>query len=428
MFHLKTRVQFEEEKFPRVGIEEVLYGSCPHVSNLLGESLRGPFHLFEGILGSNNGWTLLENLLEPPLRRTVASVQCHGVAVLVPHDLDLEMPRVLAQLHEKDGRSDDLVRHLDVGVRQILLFLDEADSLAAPALGGFDHDTVFVADAFGGRDCLLDVAAGGAFECFIRDGPLVGQLSFKRAVIGSSPRSGPRNAGHLRGLRKDIRRNLVSEHTHDRPRGPDKFDSQLVQSVWQIGIFGSMSPPRPHGVNVILSGDPSDHVNVGVIVRVLPRGHLHEGIREADKLGVRADILGGGHRDELDALLVPQLHVGPLAHGEDGLGGGHAVVGDENLADRATPAARFHVVVEKGVAGRLLCVDRRRGIGGRHHGDGARLRVSRGDRGHTIADCDAAEATSLEGGDKGGACESVTSRAAREGQGRRSEREPAANH
>lgn len=55
---------------------------------------------------------LLENLLEAALRGAVAAVQRHRLAVLVPDDLHLDVPRAGAKLHEEDGRPDHLVRNL----------------------------------------------------------------------------------------------------------------------------------------------------------------------------------------------------------------------------------------------------------------------------------------------------------------------------
>ena len=40
-----------------------------------------------------------------------------------------------------------------------------------------------------------------------------------------------------------------------------------------------------------------------------------------------------------------------MTHGEDGLGGGHTVVGDEDLADDSVPPAGFDVVFDLGGGG-----------------------------------------------------------------------------
>mmetsp|Transcript_36664 Transcript_36664/g.53860 ORF Transcript_36664/g.53860 Transcript_36664/m.53860 type:complete len:203 (-) Transcript_36664:1054-1662(-) len=89
MLHLKTRVQFQEEKFASVGIKQILDCSCTNVTDLLSKTLCRLFHLPECIPGSNNGRTLLENLLKTSLRRTIASVQGNCVTVLVTDNLHL---------------------------------------------------------------------------------------------------------------------------------------------------------------------------------------------------------------------------------------------------------------------------------------------------------------------------------------------------
>mmetsp|Transcript_14024 Transcript_14024/g.25566 ORF Transcript_14024/g.25566 Transcript_14024/m.25566 type:complete len:231 (+) Transcript_14024:486-1178(+) len=116
MLHLKTGIQLEEVVLVRIGIVQVLNGSGTLISNVLGQSLRRQFHLVECLFGNNGGWTLLEDLLEPTLRGTVTSVEGDGIAVLIAHDLDLDVTSVLAELHDEDGGANDLVGNLDVGV------------------------------------------------------------------------------------------------------------------------------------------------------------------------------------------------------------------------------------------------------------------------------------------------------------------------
>ena len=55
---------------------------------------------------------LLEDLLEPSLGGAVSAVDGNRLTVLVPHDLNLDVPGTCAELHEEDGRSHHLVRYL----------------------------------------------------------------------------------------------------------------------------------------------------------------------------------------------------------------------------------------------------------------------------------------------------------------------------
>jgi hypothetical protein len=62
-----------------------------------------------------------------------------------------------------------------------------------------------------------------------------------------------------------------------------------------------------------------------------------------------------------------------LTHGEDGLGGSHAVVGDEDLADDAVASSGFDVVFDEGGGGVGTA-----GEGGFVEGGGAEGRVGVG--------------------------------------------------
>mmetsp|Transcript_13887 Transcript_13887/g.33108 ORF Transcript_13887/g.33108 Transcript_13887/m.33108 type:complete len:869 (-) Transcript_13887:356-2962(-) len=134
MLDLQTGVQLEEEVVAGVGVEEVLDGTGSDVADGLGEALGGALHLAEGFAGDDDGRSLLEDLLEAALGGAVTSVEGDGVAVLITDDLDLDVTCVLTELHEEDGRSDDLVGDLDVGVAEVVLVVDEADTLTTASL------------------------------------------------------------------------------------------------------------------------------------------------------------------------------------------------------------------------------------------------------------------------------------------------------
>ena len=362
MLDLQTGVELEEEVVAGVGVEEVLDGTGTDVSDGLGEALGGALHLTEGLGGNNDGRSLLEDLLEATLGGAITSVESDGVAVLVTDDLDLDVPGVLTELHEEDGRSDDLVGDLDVGVLEVLLVVDEADALAAAALGGLDHDAVLVADVLGGLDGLLDGAAGGLLEDLVGDGALVVELGLEGTVVGSAVGATPGDGGNAGGLSEDVGGNLVTKDAHDGSGRADELDAHGLEGVGELGILGGVSPAGPDGVDALLLGDLGDDVDVGVVVEVLAGGDLDEGVGQPHELGVGLEVLGGGHGDELDGVLVAQLHVGPLPHRQDGLGGGHAVVGDEDLLDGEVAAAGLDVVLEGGGAGAADGL----GLDGRH--------------------------------------------------------------
>ena len=362
---LQTGVELEEEVVAGVGVEEVLDGTGSDVSDGLGEALGGAFHLAEGFGGNNDGRALLEDLLEPTLGGAITSVESDGVAVLVTDDLDLDVTGVLTELHEEDGRADDLVGDLNVGVLEVLLVVDEADALTATALGGLDHDAVLVADVLGGLDGLLDGAAGGLLEDLVGDGALVVELGLEGTVLGSAVGATPGDGGNAGGLGEDVGGNLVAEDAHDGSGRADELDAHGLEGVGELGILRGVAPAGPDGVDAVLLGDLGDDVDVGVVVEVLAGGDLHKRVGQPHELGVGLEVLGGGHGDELDGVLVAQLHVGPLPHRQDGLGGGHAVVGDEDLLDGEVAAAGLDVVLEGGAGAGGLGLDGRHGQLGR---------------------------------------------------------------
>jgi biotin-(acetyl-CoA carboxylase) ligase len=134
MLNLKTRVKLKEEEIISVGIVEVLDGSGTLVTNVLSQTLSGSLHLSERFGLGNDGRSLLENLLESTLSGAITAVQSDGISVLVTNNLNLKMAGILTELHDKDGRSHNLVLNLDVGILQIFFVVDETDTFSASSL------------------------------------------------------------------------------------------------------------------------------------------------------------------------------------------------------------------------------------------------------------------------------------------------------
>lgn len=62
-----------------------------------------PFHLFKGGQSCYGGRSLLNDLLVPPLDGAVSPKQRDGVSIFISKNLNLEVSRVLSQLHDEDG-------------------------------------------------------------------------------------------------------------------------------------------------------------------------------------------------------------------------------------------------------------------------------------------------------------------------------------
>mmetsp|Transcript_33963 Transcript_33963/g.74704 ORF Transcript_33963/g.74704 Transcript_33963/m.74704 type:complete len:459 (+) Transcript_33963:4774-6150(+) len=345
MLYLQTGVKLKEEVVASISVEEVLDGTGSDVADGLGKALSGSLHLTEGFGGNNDGGSLLKDLLETTLGGAVTTVESDGVAVLVTDDLNLDVTGVLTKLHEEDGGSDDLIGNLDVGVLEILLVVHETDALTTATLGSLDHDTILVTNLLGGLDGLLDVAAGSLLEGIVGDGTLLGKLGLEGTIVRTTVRAGPGDGGNAGSLSEDVGGNLVTEDAHDGAGGSDELDAHLLEGVGELGILGRVAPTGPDGIDALLLGNLGDNINVGVVVKVLPGGDLDEGIGETDELGVGLEIFRGGHGNELDGALISKLHVGPLTHGQDGLGGCHTIVGDKDLLDGKVAAAALDVVL-----------------------------------------------------------------------------------
>mmetsp|Transcript_15041 Transcript_15041/g.36104 ORF Transcript_15041/g.36104 Transcript_15041/m.36104 type:complete len:678 (-) Transcript_15041:325-2358(-) len=353
MLNLQPRVQLQEEIFIGISIVQILHGTCTLISNVLRQTLCSQFHLVEGLFW-NDGWgSLLKNLLEAPLSRAITAVEGDSITMLISDDLDLDVTRVLTELHDEDGRADNLILNLNVCIAQICLVVNKSDTLSSTSLRGFDHDTVFIANTRRGFNCLLNIASSTLLENFLGDGPLRIQVCLERAVIRPAKGSAPWDGGNLGSLRKDVGGDFISQDRHDRSGGTNELDSQAVECVGKLRILGSVSPSGPHRVHSLLLRNFDNDVDVGVVVQVLSRRNFYVSISQTDEFGIGLEIFGRGHGDELHGAFVPEFHVGPLTHGHDGFRGRHAVVGDEDLADGAVASARLHVVLDGfGIGGR----------------------------------------------------------------------------
>ena len=100
---METGVELEEEVLARGGIEEVLNGTGANVADGLSKALRSELHLLEDLRRNDRRRAFLEDLLEPALGRAITPIKGSSVAVLIPHDLDLDVAGLGAELHHEHG-------------------------------------------------------------------------------------------------------------------------------------------------------------------------------------------------------------------------------------------------------------------------------------------------------------------------------------
>ena len=324
VLHLEPRVQLQEAEGVGLRAVQVLHGARAPVAHQRGEAHGGALHLVEDVLLGDGRRTLLEDLLEPALGRAVAAVQRQGVTILVPQDLDLQVPRLGDHLHEENGGADHFCRDVGVGHLELLHVGGLADALSAAALRGLDHDGE--ADTLGPPAGIFRTGHHGLVEDVLRHLAFFGELAGQAVAA-------PGDARHLGRLRQNVRRDLVAQGGHDAAGGPDEGDANLLELGRQLGVLARMAPARPHCVHLLLLRNAADQVHVGVVVDVLPGGDLHKRVCQSDELRVGVEVVLRGHGHKSDDLLGAELREGPASHGENRLHGGHAIVGDQDLAD-----------------------------------------------------------------------------------------------
>mmetsp|Transcript_55423 Transcript_55423/g.129764 ORF Transcript_55423/g.129764 Transcript_55423/m.129764 type:complete len:317 (-) Transcript_55423:289-1239(-) len=259
----------------------------------------------------------------------------------VTDNLHLNVASPLAKLHHEHRRPWHFSQDLRVVSFQLLLIGRHSDAFASTTFRGLQHH--WVADPLSTRLGLFKGVDQALLENLIWDCPLL-------CKVGLQAISTPWDRVHACCLSQDVRCDLVTQHGHHRTRGANEGNAHLCQRHWQLWILGRMTPSRPDRVNFLLLCDFADQVHVGVIVRVLTTWDFNISVCEADEFGIRIQVIGGGHGYELKAPIKAQLHICPLSHRQHGFSCRHAVVGDENTAQRAVAPILLNVVCQH-----LLC-------------------------------------------------------------------------
>mmetsp|Transcript_30997 Transcript_30997/g.46219 ORF Transcript_30997/g.46219 Transcript_30997/m.46219 type:complete len:318 (-) Transcript_30997:902-1855(-) len=131
VLYLQTGVQFKEEVFIGISVVKVLNSSCTNITDRLGKALCCPLHLTESILRDDSWGSLLENLLETTLGRTVTTVECNSVSMLITDNLNLNVTGILTKLHKENRRSNNLIGNLYIGVAEISFIVNKTDTLSS---------------------------------------------------------------------------------------------------------------------------------------------------------------------------------------------------------------------------------------------------------------------------------------------------------
>lgn len=103
MLDLDTRVHLDEHVVAR-GIEEELDGAGVGVADLAGEADRVGTHALAQVGVEIGGRGDLDDLLVPPLHRTVTLEEMDDLSVRVREHLHLDVPRIHHRLLDEHGR------------------------------------------------------------------------------------------------------------------------------------------------------------------------------------------------------------------------------------------------------------------------------------------------------------------------------------
>ena len=280
-----------------------------------------------------------------------------SVTVLITNDLHLQVTRLRTELHHEHRRTRNLRLDL-LEVRAKLIFIrTHTDTLTSTTFGGLQHDRK--TNTSRRLDALVDGSDHRLVENFIRNGTLLGQVGFETVTR-------PRDGRNLRSLRQNVRRNLITQHTHHRRSRADELHTNRLERGRELRVLGRVTPTRPHSVHTFTLRDFCNERHVRVVVLVGTTRNFNVIVREADEFGIRGDVFRRRHGQELNGVVVAKRVESPSTHREDALRRSHTVVRDENLTDHTLTATLGDVLRERIGA-------RRRRRARRSVGDGVRL-------------------------------------------------------
>ena len=280
-----------------VPVHEEFHRARAHIAGLPGDGHGGLAHGLADLGRDEGRGSLVGHLLEAALHRAFPLPEIHVVAVLIAHDLDLDVPRMHQGLLHVDAlipeREDRVALHPRQRPAQLRRGLGQADALPVPAQDRFDHHGV--ADSLGGLDEVLVL---------------------HRLVDGGQHRSADLE-GDGPGL------GLVRQRLQDLGAGADPGEPGLDDLPGGLGVFRDEPVAGVDGVGTGLPADVDELVHPEV---ALP------GRRRADGVGAdgQAHVHGAAIRIGIDRHgRNVQLPAGP-----DDAAGDFASVGHKQLGHR----------------------------------------------------------------------------------------------
>src|ERR1019366_1123915 len=250
---------------------------------------------FEVLFDERRG-TFLDHFLVAALDGAFALAQVNHVAVLVAHELNLDVAGVLDELLDVDlgvaGRALGFARSIAQGGLQIGVAIHAAHALAAATRHGLQEN---------------GVAVGG--------GKLAGLVE-RDAVIGAGHDGGAGGDGGPAGG------GLRSHHADGMGRGADENDAGLFAGGSEIGIFAEESVARMNGLGAVFAGGVEDAVHAEIAIARERWADVFGLIGHAHVLGGAVGIGVDRHRSDAH-----------LAQGAYHANGDLAAVGNQDLGE-----------------------------------------------------------------------------------------------
>ncbi len=246
MLHLQPRIHLQEVEVlhPRLfeTSHEKLHRPRVHIPRRERQPNRRLPHPPSQVLTHNCGRGLLNHLLVPPLHRALPLPQIQTPAMLIRHQLNLDMPGPLDQLLQIDLARPKAPLRLATGrhisCRQILRPGHSAHTLPTAARGCLQHHGI--PNRAGHANSLIHI---------------------------SQPRHRSRHPRHTRRIRRLSRPRLRSQHPHHTRWRTDKSHPGSLTSLSKVRILRQEPIPRMHRIRPHSPGNRQNHIPPQIALR-----------------------------------------------------------------------------------------------------------------------------------------------------------------
>ena len=205
------------------------------------------------------------------LHATVTTAQCNHMSIVICEQLHLQVATSLRQSHHEDRRSRDFRSYRIPRRVQFALIVQGSNALPATSLRGLYHERIL--EPTTGIACLLERVNGHGIVNTVGDHNAAIRVAKSRHIDGHIA-SVPGKGWNVGGLRDQGRVDFISQTLHRTRGGTEKQNPTARQALGKRGVFGGVTPTRPHGIYFRRLGDFHDPGHVGEVVDVGSAGNL----------------------------------------------------------------------------------------------------------------------------------------------------------